>query len=219
METEQNAISTPTPEETPAQVCARIAGMLVASSVQPLAEQLAQGCFTSYGLKSTALPADFCARLETVPAVPLVRWWALLRLTDAFAPRVADAFDWDVVFLERLEALDHWFCCGMPATRNELKHRLQTPLPVEPETAFAAYAALSDAFTTLPAEYAALLESGEPFRPQDLRITDAELLCEGVPQYKLDTVRQCLLQAVLDAPALNVWTTLAQMAHKLRWIA
>lgn len=52
--------------------------------------------------------------------------------------------------------------------------------------------------------------------PEQLRITDAELLAEGIPLKKLEDVRRCLLQAVNDSPELNVWPTLVEMARSLK---
>jgi hypothetical protein len=51
-----------------------------------------------------------------------------------------------------------------------------------------------------------------------VRISDAELMLEGVPCHKLNAVRQALLEAVLHAPELNVWPSLAALARKTRWI-
>ena len=78
-----------------------------------------------------------------------------------------------------------------------------------------ALAAVEPAFAGLPALYRELCASGEPYRKEHLRITPAELLTEGVPARKISAVQQCLLKAVVDSPALNVWPTLAQMAKAL----
>lgn len=204
-----------------AAVCAELAGVLAGPYPAALTLLVQEGRLARYGLRGEALaraarPEQVLARLEAVPAVPLLRWWALLRLTEAFVPRSARAFGWDPLLVRRLGQLDDWYCGGMPEDRPALKHRLQKPLPVAPEAAFAAFAALSAEYAALPEEYAALLASREPFREKDLRITDAELLTEGVPRHKLAAVRRCLLQAVLDAPELNVWPTLAEMARALR---
>lgn len=207
-----------------AQVCAQLAGVLAGPCPETLTLLLMEERLAPYGLpgralRSAARPEQVLLPLNAVPAVPLLRWWALLRLTGAFVPRVKAAFGWDELLVRRLEQLDVWYCAGMPQTCGELKRRLQQALPVDAAAAFAAFAALAPDYAALPAAYADLLASGEPFRESDLRITDAELMTEGVPRRRLARVRRCLLEAVLDAPELNVWPVLAQMARSLRWMA
>ncbi len=204
-----------------APVCAQLAGVLVGPCPEALTLLLQEKRLAPYGLPGDAFdraarPERVLLPLKEVPAVPLLRWWALLRLTEAFVPRVAAAFGWDGLLVRRLAQLDDWYCGGMPQGRSALKHRLQSPLPVEAADAFAAFAALSAEYAQLPAAYQALLDSGEPFRLEHLRITVPELMAEGVPCRKLERVRGCLLESVLDAPELNVWPTLAQMARSLR---
>jgi hypothetical protein len=193
------------------EVCARMAGVLTSNAPEALAPLLAEGKLAAYGFAPKEVPE--LTLLAAVPPVPLLRWWALLHLTDAFAPRVAREFGWDALFSKRLEQLDAWYCGGMPADRDALKDRLQAQLPVEAADAFAAFAAVSPGFAALPEEYAALLASGEPFRLQDVRISDVELMLEGVPRRKLEAVRKALLEAVLHAPQWNVWPSLAELAR------
>jgi hypothetical protein len=209
------------------EVCARMAGVLISDAPEALAPLLAEGKLAAYGFAPASPDPDAPAAvpdltsikpLAAVPPVPLLRWWALLHCTGAFAPRVTRAFGWDALFLKRLEQLDAWYCGGMPADRDALKDRLQARLPVEAADAFAAFAALSPGFAALPEAYTALLASGEPFRPQDVRISDVELMLEGVPRHSLKAVRQALLEAVLHAPELNVWPSLAALAHEMRWL-
>jgi hypothetical protein len=205
------------------EICARMAGVLASDTPQALRPLLAEGKLAAYGFAAPAAagsenaPQEL-APLSQIPPVPLLRWWALLHLTDAFLPRVRRAFGWDALFEKRLAQLDAWYSGGMPADRDALKDRLQAQLPVAAEDAFAAFAALAPEFAALPGAYAALLASGEPFRPQDVRISDAELMLEGVPRRKLEAVRQALLEAVLHAPEMNVWPTLAALARAARRI-
>jgi hypothetical protein len=203
------------------EICARMAGVLVSETPQALAPLLADGQLAAYGFAASAESENTpqaLAPLAQIPPVPLLRWWALLHLTDAFLPRVRRAFGWDALFEKRLAQLDAWYNGGMPPTRDALKDRLQAQLPVAAEDAFAAFAAIAPDFAALPEEYAALLASGEPFRPQDVRISDAELMLEGVPRHKLNAVRQALLEAVLHAPELNVWPSLAALAREMKWL-
>jgi hypothetical protein len=206
------------------EICARMAGVLAFEAPEALVPLLAEGKLAAYGFaapaKSENTPRDLAALalLSKVPPVPLLRWWGLLHLTDAFLPRVQRAFGWDAQFVKRLAQLDAWYNGGMPADRDALKDRLQAQLPVEAEDAFAAFAAIAPEFAALPQAYAALLASGEPFRPQDVHISDVELMLESVPRHKLDAVRQALLEAVLHAPEMNVWPTLAALARKTKWL-
>lgn len=153
--------------------------------------------------------------LDAVPAVPLLRWWALLRLTGSDPRRVAKIFDFGRGFQRDYARLAGLFAMGMPADRHTLKLRLMEGVPFAMEDAALAFAALEPAFAGLPELYRQLTESGEPYRKEDLRITPAELLTEGVPARKIGAVQKCLLKAVVDSPELNVWPTLAQMAKAL----
>lgn len=153
--------------------------------------------------------------LDAVPAVPLLRWWALLRLTCSNPYRAAKIFDFGKGFQRDYARLSALFAEGMPADRHALKLWLMRGLPLGAADVAAAFAAVEPGFAGLPALYRQLEESGEPYRKEQLRITAAELLTEGVPARKIGAVQKCLLKAVIDSPELNVWPTLAQMARAL----
>lgn len=182
-----------------------------------LAPLIAAGGLAAFGLPGAALAGrpDELAALDEVPAVPLCRWWALLRLTQASLPRAAKAFGFGRGFCRDIQALDGFYTAGCPADRHALKRRLLTALPAPVEDVAYTMAAVDPAFAGLPGQYAYLCASGEPWRKDQLAITPAELLTLGVPPKRIGAVQACLLRAVVDTPALNVWPTLAQMARGL----
>ena len=154
--------------------------------------------------------------LDAVPAVLLLRWWVLAKLCGCGLYRLETALGLGRTFARDVNRLDGFYTAGMPADRQQLKQRLMNPLPVPDDALMLALAAADPAFEELPGLYAALAASREPYRVQHLRITPAELLTEGVPAKKIGAVQQCLLQAVVDSPELNVWPTLARMAQSLK---
>ena len=156
------------------------------------------------------------APLDAVPAVPLLRWWVLAKLCGCGLYRLETALGLSRTFARDANRLDGFYAAGMPADRQQLKQRLMNPPPVPDDALMLALAAVDPAFEELPGLYAALAASREPYRVQHLRITPAELLTEGVPAKKIGAVQQCLVQAVVDSPELNVWPTLARMAKSLK---
>lgn len=153
--------------------------------------------------------------LDAVPANRLCRWWALIRLTHSDAYKAAKVFDFGRGFRRAYAWLDEACAAGMPADRHALKLLLMSGEPLPFGDAAATFAAVNPAFAGLPALYAELCASGEPYRKEHLRITPAELLTEGVPARRIGAVQQCLLKTVVDTPELNVWPTLAQLARSL----
>ena len=190
------------------------------SALWPL---LRAGGLEHFGLHGPAQPGGVAAAdgpgplaaLDAVPANRLCRWWALLRLTGSDARRAAEVFTLGREMQRAFAWLDALAAAGMPADRHALKRQLMGGEPFAFAAAAGALAAVEPAFAGLPALYRELCASGEPYRREHLRITPAELLTEGVPARKISAVQQCLLKAVVDSPALNVWPTLAQMAKAL----
>ena len=175
------------------------------------------------GLDSFALPGGrlvenpaALAPLDKVPNVPLFRWWALLTLLGADVPTVAAVFDFSKGFVRDLKCLQKLYAAGCPADRHAMKLALMEELPFSVRDMWAAFAALDDGFAGAPALYVQLVASGEPYQKAHLRITPAELLVEGVPGRKISKVQACLVKAVVDTPALNVYPTLAHMAKGLK---
>ena len=175
------------------------------------------------GLEAFAIPAgalrdapQALVPLDAVPQSILCRWWALLRLTGADAARAAAVFSFGRSFTRDYARLDELYAAGMPADAHALKRLLMDGLPFPFADAAETFAALSPAYAGLPALYAALRASGEPYLAAQLCITPAELLTEGVPAKKIGAVQKCLLRAVIDTPSLNVWPVMAQMARSLR---
>ena len=158
------------------------------------------------------------APLDAAPQSLLCRWWALLHLTGSDAHKCAAAFDFGRSFCKDFARLDDWFDAGCPADLHALKLALLAPVPFSAADAAETFAAVSPAFAPLPALYAALQASGEPYQKEQLAITAPELMVEGVPGRCIGRVQQCLLKAVIDTPEMNEYPTLAQMAHSLKYM-
>ena len=179
-----------------------------------LAPLIAAGGLESFGIPAERLvenPAGLDA-LDKVPSSALCRWWALLRLTGANPKKVTQIFDFGKSFLRDLLKMDSLYDHGCPVDCHDLKLLLMDNWYVDPDVYLAAFAALDGSFAGASALYRRLLESGEPYLVHHLRITPAELLVEGIPGRKISKVQNCLLKAVIDTPAYNVYPVLAQMA-------
>lgn len=175
------------------------------------------------GLEAFAIPAETAAKnaecllpLDIVPNTMLCRWWAFLRMTGADVQAAAKVFDFGRGFMRDIARLDALYAAGCPQDIHALKLLLMEQPSFPPEDAFGTFAALDTQFASLPQLYHNLLASGEPYQKQHLRITPAELLVEGIPGRKIGKVQECLVKAVVDTPALNVYPTLAQMAKGLK---
>ena len=75
-------------------------------------------------------------------------------------------------------------------------------LPCKAEEAFAAFAALSDEMAGLPEQLRELEESGEPYRPEQLPVSDEELASAGADEYRRLKLRRALLGMVIEHPEL-----------------
>lgn len=191
------------------------------SALWPL---IGAGGLAAFGIPAPAgwagLPAgeNPLAPLDAVPESILCRWWTLAQLTGADARKMAKIFDFGKSFVRDFSRLDVWHTDGMPADGHTLKLRLMESLPFPELDLVETMAALDARFAELPSLYARLQRSGEPYHKEQLRITPAELLVEGVPGRKISEVQRCLLKAVVDTPALNVYPTLAQLAREMAWL-
>ena len=185
------------------------------SALTPL---LAADGLTAFGLSGEALRENpsALAPLDAVPDNLLCRWWALLRLSRSDAYRAGKVFDFGRSFVRDFARMDALYAAGCPADRHALKRTLMEPVPFSFADAADTLAAVDAAFAPLPALYRELQASGEPYRKEQLAVTPAELLVEGIPNRQIGAVQQCLLKAVIDTPALNVYPTLAQLAKSLR---
>ncbi|MCI2046370.1 MAG: CCA tRNA nucleotidyltransferase [Faecalibacterium sp.] len=179
------------------------------------AETVKAAGFSGAQLKMPA-PADLLAPLDAVPQSLLCRWWALIHLTGSDAHKCAEAFCFGRSFCKDFARLDDWFDAGCPQDVHALKLALLAPVPFSAADAAETFAAISPAFAPLPALYAALRKSGEPYQKEQLAITAPELMVEGVPGRCIGRVQQCLLKAVIDTPEMNNYPTLAQMARSLK---
>ncbi len=221
-------------EENTGAAARRLAPALAAVSAQRVRGELNKAChgarpsalapliaadgLTAFGFSGEALRTDpnALAPLDAVPDNLLCRWWALFKLTKSDAYRAGRVFDFGRSFVKDFARMDALYAAGCPADTHALKRLLMEPVPFSFADAAETFAAVSPAFASLPALYRALEKSGEPYRKEQLAVTPAELLVEGIPGRKIGAVQQCLLKAVVDTPALNVYPTLAQMAKQLR---
>ena len=204
---------------TAPQVRAQLEAALMGARPSALWPLVACGALRPFGLWYAGLPApeqNPLLPLDAVPAVPVLRWWALAKLCGCGLYRLQTALAQSERFARATNRLQAFYREGMPADRHALRRRLMEPLPGGDEAALLTFAAVDAAFDALPGLYAAVAARREPYRVEHLRITPAELLAEGVPAGKLAAVQRCLLQAVVDTPELNVWPVLAQMAKSLR---
>lgn len=187
-----------------------------------LAPLIAADGLTAFGLSGEALrahpvsPLAALAPLDTVPDDLLCRWWALFKLTHSDAYRAGKVFDFGRSFVRDFSRMDELYAAGCPQDRHALKRALLVPVPFSFADAADTFAAVDAAFAPLPALWRGLCESREPYRREQLAITAPELLVEGIPNRRIGAVQECLLKAVIDTPALNVYPTLAQMAKSLR---
>lgn len=170
------------------------------------------------GLEAFGVPArgERLTALDAVPADLLCRWWALLHLTGADPKQAAEIFDFGRNFMRDYARLDALYAAGCPQDIHSLKLLLMEGAPCTAGQACETFAALDEAWADVPALFAALEASGEPYMKAHLRITPAEMLVLGVPNRKIGNIQKALLKAVIDTPALNVYPTLAQMAKGLK---
>lgn len=180
------------------------------SALEPL---LAAGALEPFGLCPPQRPLG---PLDTTPPGLLCRWWAFLQL--AGVPRAAAAahMQFGQSFLADLARLDGLFEAGPPRDRLALKLQLADGLPLGYAVLAAAFTAVDPAFAPAAGLYAELVKSGEPCRPDQLAITEAGLLAEGVRAKRLRETHRQLLRAVLRQPGLNTYPTLAGLARQLQ---
>lgn len=179
---------------------------------QALAPLVQAGALKGLGI------APRCACLHPLAQAPdslLGRWWLFLRLCEADAAQALRRTQPGQSFCRDFERLENLFQAGAPADRPALKRALTggAPLPVGE---MAALFALADpAWARVEPLYQELLVSGEPFLPDQLAVTAAGLIGEGVPARKADRVLAVLLQLVVEQPQLNSWPVLAQLGRSL----
>ena len=173
------------------------------------------GALSNFGLSCVrwSLP------LSRLPAQMLLRWWGLLLACGARSAPVVEAFGFSAGFGSDLARLNRLYFAPDAATVAQLKLQLREPLPQDAGEVFAAFAALDERFAPRLALYEALRKSGEAYTLEMLAIRPASLLALGVPQRKVAPLRELLLDAVLRAPQLNRYDSLAALALQLAPLA
>lgn len=169
------------------------------------------GCLGRFGLPGVR----FELPLQALPAQMLLRWWGLIRACGGRPARVVRGFGFSPSFQRDLERLDELYFAPPPASLRELKQQLRQPLPQREEELFAAFAAVDPGFEPRCALLRQLRASGEPYTPEMLAIRPASLRALGLSGGSIAPVRELLLDAVIRAPELNRYETLARMAVEL----
>lgn len=153
--------------------------------------------------------------LQALPAQMLLRWWGLIRACGGRPAQVVQGFGFSRSFQRDLERLDELYFAPQPASLRELKQQLRQPLPQPAEELYTAFAALDPRFKERCALLERLQASGEAYTLEMLAIRPASLRALGLPGDRVGPVRELLLDAVIRAPALNRYETLAKMATEL----
>lgn len=169
------------------------------------------GCHGRFGLPGVR----FELPLQAMPAQMLLRWWGLIRACGGRPERVVRGFEFSPSFQRDLERLDELYFAPPPASLRELKQQLRQPLPQREEELFAAFAAVDPGFEPRCALLRQLRASGEPYTSEMLAIRPASLRALGLSGGSIAPVRELLLDAVIRAPELNRYETLARMAVEL----
>lgn len=180
-----------------------------------LAPLLGCGALAPFGIPAPGgLPS--LAALDAAPPGLLCRWWAFLRLAGAPLADAAEHLAFGGSFLADAARLDALFSAGPPQDRLALKRQLAGGVPLDYAELAAAFAALDPAFAPAAGLYAELLASGEPFRPEQLAVTEPGLLAEGVRAKRLHQTHLRLLDAVIEQPSLNQYPILAGLARQMQ---
>ena len=118
-------------------------------------------------------------------------------------------------FCQDYARLDELFRAGPPADRLALKRCLAEGAPLPAEEMAALFSLLAPGWEPIVALYRELLDSREPFSPDQLAVTQAELMAEGVSARKAGKVLSMLLKVVVEQPELNVAPVLLQLGRSL----
>lgn len=177
-----------------------------------LAPLVAGGGLASFGIGPSSVCLGF---LGQVPGSLLCRWWALLHATGSDAALAARVFGFGRSFQADYGRLDALYSAGAPQGLLPLKRSLAKGTPFDYRDIAETFAALDARWSGAAGLYTQLLQSREPYKKEQLAVTSAQLMAEGVPPRKLGAVQAMLLKAVVEQPALNEWPTLVQMARSL----
>lgn len=168
------------------------------------------------GLRGVGIRGCACLHpLAQAPAGLLSRWWLFLRLCGADAEQAARRMKLGQSFCQDYARLDELFRAGPPADRLTLKRRLAEGAPLPGEEMAALFGLLAPGWDQVAVLYRELLASGEPFGTDQLAVTQAELMAEGVSARKAGKVLFLLLKVVVEQPELNVAPVLLQLGRSL----
>ena len=168
------------------------------------------------GLRGVGIRGCACLHpLAQAPSGLLSRWWLFLRLCGADAEQAARRMKLGQTFSQDYARLDELFRAGPPADRLALKRCLAEGAPLPAEEMAALFSLLAPGWEPIVALYRELLDSRQPFSPDQLAVTQAELMAEGVSARKAGKVLSMLLKVVVEQPELNVAPVLLQLGRSL----
>jgi len=169
------------------------------------------GCFAAFGLSEVR----FALPLASLPDEMLLRWWGFLRGCGARSAEVVRALGFAPAFGADLDRLDALYFAPPPADFRALKQQLRAPLPADAGRLLRAFAAFDSRFAARAALYEQLAASGEAYTLDRLAIRPSSLRALGVREKRVPAVMELLLDAVIRAPQLNEYQTLAGLARSL----
>ena len=172
---------------------------------------LKQGVLQGY---DGSAPTMLCG-LDRVPRTMLCRWWGFFQRTHLPPRSVRVRFALEENFLRNIVSMQELYRLGPARTTEELERRLLRGLPFAYGDAVRSFAALDPAFAEEPALFDALCQRGGIWSREQLAVTGAELLNEGIPRRKIDGVLDALLRTVSRSPELNTWPVLTALARQM----
>lgn len=190
----------------------RLQGILLGSEPQLLEQEAREGTLAVYGIGAKESDLSVISQLERAM---LPRWWTLLYLTGGEAETLCRELAFSEMFLEELQRAQRLFLLPRAADALSLRRKLSRFTDEEE----ACYLEMTNAYTLADPAFAAeekelerLLCSGEAYRQDMLAVSEASLSALGLPQARIPFTMTLLLDAVVKAPALNTYETLAKLA-------
>lgn len=184
--------------------------ILLSQAPEVLQEPVRLGVLERYGLHGT----HGLGPLAEIPAVLLVRWWALAVLCRADTDEVAVGFGFSKTDAAQLREYTKLYRLGRSLDAVDLKMKLRHSL--------VNYAPLASAFETLSADFAgevplyeALRASEEPYRLAQLAVNGDDLRLYGIRGKQCGAVLDELLKIVIKDPQMNERRSLLGLAPKL----
>lgn len=184
---------------------------LLGDNPAQLGEKIKNGEYAAFFIKSD-ISADF-SKINQTPRTMLVRWWALIMLTNSDIQEVCGAFSLKADFAADLQSVKSLY--EMPCAENmqALKRKLASLTIWQRQNyieIIAAFSALNTAFYPEQILYLQLLENNEAYLKEDLAVDKALLTANGIPKNKADYILTLVLNAVIKNPEIK--TTAAQLS-------